>query len=307
MRLVFMGTPDFAVPALEALIAAGHEIATVYTQPPRPAKRGQKDQRSAVHKTAEAHDLPVETPLSLKEAATQEKLAQQKPEVIVVAAYGQILPRTVLDLPPHGCLNIHASLLPRWRGASPIQRAILAGDQLTGITIMKMAEGLDTGPMGLHEAVVITSETTAGELHDQLAALGAQLIVIALKELATGGLTWTPQDDAQATYAPKLEKDELWLDWRESATVLERQVRAFAPGPGARFALEKEPVKVLAASVEPSPAPQSEVGTVLDEALLVQTGEQALRLLTLQRPGKTPLAAQVFLRGRPVEKGIKFS
>ncbi len=248
LRLAFMGTPDFAVPSLSALAEAGHAIACVYTQPPRPAGRGHKDRPSPVQRTAEARGWPVRTPVSLKDPETQEGFAELKLDAAVVVAYGLILPKAVLEAPRLGCLNVHASLLPRWRGAAPIQRAILAGDAETGVTIMQMDEGLDTGAILLQRAVPIRPETTGESLHDELAALGAELIVEALAGLAAGTLADRPQDEALACYADKLTRQEGRLDWGRPAAELERQVRAFTPWPGAFVELPGgSRLKVLAA------------------------------------------------------------
>jgi methionyl-tRNA formyltransferase len=300
MRLIFMGTPDFAAAALASLIDAGHEIAAVYSQPPRPAGRGHKEQRSPVHELAAAKGLDVRTPARLKGEAEQRDFAALHADVAVVAAYGLILPRPILAAPRHGCLNIHASLLPRWRGAAPIQRAILAGDAESGITIMQMDEGLDTGPMLLRGAVPIGPRTTASSLHDDLATLGAALIVEALDKLKAGTLTPTPQPADGVTYAAKLTREEGQLDWRKGADELERQVRAFTPWPGAWFDLRGERFKVVAAAVaRGSGAP----GTVLDDKLTIACATDALRLEIVQRPGKAAMNAADLLRGYPIPAG----
>ncbi len=300
MRIAFLGTPDFSVPALDALIAADHEIACVYTQPPRPAGRGQSERRSAVHDRAGAAGIPVRTPATLREEAEQAAFATLELDAAVVVAYGLILPQPVLDAPGHGCINIHASLLPRWRGAAPIQRAILAGDAETGITIMQMDAGLDTGPELLREAVPITAETNAGMLHDTLAELGGRLIVEALRGVADGRLTPVPQPDTGDTYAAKIERGEERIDWSLDAASLDRHVRAFAPWPGAWFEHDGERIKVLAATPVEADGAR---GTVLDEALMVACGDGALRLLKVQRAGKGAMDAADFLRGRPIAPG----
>ncbi|MEK9966367.1 MAG: methionyl-tRNA formyltransferase [Rhodospirillaceae bacterium] len=300
MRIAFLGTPDFSVPALDALIAAGHEIACVYTQPPRPAGRGQGERRSAVHDRADAAGIPVRTPATLREEAEQVAFAALELDAAVVVAYGLILPQPVLDAPRHGCINIHASLLPRWRGAAPIQRAILAGDAETGVTIMQMDAGLDTGPELLREAVPITAETNAGMLHDTLAELGGRLIVEALRGVADGRLTPVPQPDTGDTYAAKIERGEERIVWSLDAASLDRHVRAFAPWPGAWFEHDGERIKVLAAT--PAEADGAR-GTVLDDALTVACGDGALRLLKVQRAGKGAMDAADFLRGRPIAPG----
>jgi methionyl-tRNA formyltransferase len=300
MRLAFFGTPDFSVLALEALVAGGHEIACVYTQPPRAVGRGEKERRSAVHEAAEKLGLTVCMPQTLTDDAVQADFAALKLDTAVVVAYGLILPKPILEAPRRGCINIHASLLPRWRGAAPIQRAILAGDSETGVTIMAMDEGLDTGPELLKELVPIEMSTTAETLHDQLSALGARLIVETLEGLAAGQIVPTPQSDEGATYADKLTREEGRLVWNRSAAELERQVRAFFPWPGAWFEHDSNRLKVIAAELaDGSGAP----GTVLDGELTVACGEGALRLLTVQREGRALVAAVDLLRGYPIAPG----
>jgi methionyl-tRNA formyltransferase len=300
MRLIFMGTPDFAVPALEALAAAGHEIACVYSQPPRPAGRGQKPRLSPVAARAEALGLAVRTPSSLRDPAEQAALVALGAEVAVVVAYGLILPRAVLEAPVRGCLNIHASLLPRWRGAAPIQRAILAGDAETGVCIMAMEAGLDTGPVLLREAVPIGKHDTAGDLHDRLAVLGARLIVEALARL--DALRPMPQPETGVTYAAKIDKAEARIDWSRNATEIDRQIRGLAPFPGAWCEIDGARVKLLLSEIAEGDAP---AGTVLDDALSIACGQGAVRLLRLQRAGSRPMAAQEFLRGHPVQPGSR--
>ncbi len=302
LRVVFMGTPEFAVSALAALIDAGHEIACVYTQPPRPAGRGHRDQPSPVHRFAADQGIEVRHPKTLRSPDAQADFAALRADVAVVAAYGLILPVPVLEAPRLGCLNIHASLLPRWRGAAPIQRAILAGDAETGVTIMQMDEGLDTGAMLLRGTVPIGPETTAGALHDALAELGATLVVEALDGLAAGTLAAEPQPAEGATYAAKLDRAEARLDWCEDAVALARRIRAFDPWPGTWFEHGGERIRVLAAEVadgEPGTAP----GTVLGDDAAVACGTGALRLLRLQRPGKSAMDAAVFLRGYDLPAG----
>ena len=292
-----MGTPDFAVPALVALHAAGHDIAAVYTQPPRPAGRGKQLRPSPVQRKAEEMGIGVRHPESLKDIAAQAEFLALEADVAVVAAYGLILPPTILEAPRYGCLNIHGSLLPRWRGAAPIQRAILAGDPVTGITIMRMGEGLDTGPM-LLKARVPVDEKTAGELHDELSEIGANLMVEALAQLEQ--LHAEEQDPLEVTYAAKIDKSEARLDWHKPALQLEREVRAFSPFPGCWFELDGERIKVLRARViGVNGAP----GTVLDDTLTIACGNAALRPVTLQRAGKPAMAAADFLRGRIVAAG----
>ncbi|HEX3861237.1 MAG TPA: methionyl-tRNA formyltransferase [Stellaceae bacterium] len=295
-----MGTPDFAAAILAGLIEAGHRICAVYTQPPRPAGRGHRLQPSPVQTLAEAQGLLVRHPVSLRSADVQAEFAALGAEAAVVAAYGLILPQPVLAAPRLGCLNVHASLLPRWRGAAPIQRAILAGDAETGVTIMQMDEGLDTGPMLLREALPIAPDATAGSLHDRLAALGARLIVSALAQI--DAIEPQPQPLDGITYAAKLRREEAWLDWRQPAITLERQVRAFDPWPGTFFDVAGERIRVLAAAVEPAPA-AAVPGTILDESLSVACGSGVLHLLRVQRPGRTALTAADFLRGFPLPTG----
>ena len=303
MRLVYMGTPDFAVPALVALIAAGHDIACVYTQPPRPAGRGQKEQRSPVHELAAARGVPVRTPASLKGEAAQREFADLKADAAVVAAYGLILPKGVLSAPRLGCLNIHASLLPRWRGAAPIHRAILAGDAETGVTIMQMDEGLDTGAMLRQAKTPLGPADTAQTLHDRLAAIGAAEIVAALRDIETGAATSRPQPAEGVTYAAKLSREDGRLDWTRPAAALERQVRAFDPWPGAWFEHGGERIKVLAA--KPVQGVAGAPGTVAAAGPIVACGEDGLQLLRLQRAGKAPLEAGAFLRGFPLPPGTR--
>jgi methionyl-tRNA formyltransferase len=294
LRLAFMGTPDFAAASLAALIAARHDIAAVYSQPPRPAGRGQQPRPSPVQKLAESHGLPVLTPTSLKTAEPQQQFAALGLDAAVVVAYGLLLPRAILESPRHGCLNVHASLLPRWRGAAPIQRAILAGDGESGITIMQMDQGLDTGPMLLRRAIEIGPRETGASLHDRLAPLGAALIVEALEGLSAGRLQPIPQPTEGATYAAKLTRQEERLDWREPATLLDRRVRALAPRPGAWCEIAGERVKVLEAEAVEG---RGQAGQLIDDRLTIACGEGALRLLKLQRAGKAALAAEDFQRG----------
>ena len=297
MRLAFMGSPDFAVPALRGLHGAGHEVAAVYCQPPRPAGRGHEVHRCPVHVAADALGLPVRTPARLRrEAAEQAAFTALDLDAAVVAAYGLILPQAMLDAPRRGCLNIHASLLPRWRGAAPIQAAVLAGDAETGVTIMRMDAGLDTGPMLLREAVPITAETTGATLHDQLAGIGADLILRALAENPPE----VPQPETGVTYAPKLSREDGRIDWTRPAEAIARQVRAFDPWPGTFTTLGGAMVKVLAARPEPG---RGVPGTTLDDALLVACGSGALRLSRVQRAGRAAMDADSFLRGNAVPAG----
>jgi methionyl-tRNA formyltransferase len=292
-----MGSPDFAVPALRALHAAGHTIAAVYCQPPRPAGRGHAVQRSAVHVAADALGLAVRTPARLRnDSAAQAAFAALELDAAVVAAYGLILPHAMLDAPQHGCLNIHASLLPRWRGAAPIQAAILAGDAETGVTIMQMDAGLDTGPILLREAVAIGPADTSGSLHDVLAEVGTRLILRALAENPTP----VPQQDAAATYAPKLAREDARIDWSRDAPAIERQVRAFDPWPGTFTTLHGGMLKVLGVELADGAGPP---GTVLDDCLRVACGAGAVRLCRLQLGGRNAMAAADFLRGHRVPAG----
>lgn len=299
MRLIFMGTPDFSLLTLDALIAAGHEIAAVYTQPPRAAGRGKQLRPSPVHVRAQELGLEVRHPASLKDESEQAAFAALNAEAAVVVAYGLILPSAVLRAPMRGCFNVHASLLPRWRGAAPIQRAIEAGDELTGVTIMQMEQGLDTGPMLLKGEVAI-SRMTAGELHDALAEMGARLIVEALGSL--GSLTSQKQDDTLATHAAKIEKAEAKIDFSKAANLLEREVRALSPFPGSWFELDGERIKLLRAEVVDG---EGSAGLVLDENLTIACGQGALRPVTMQRAGRPAMALADFLRGKPVVPGTK--
>ncbi|MFC2971278.1 methionyl-tRNA formyltransferase [Azotobacter bryophylli] len=290
LRIVFAGTPDFAAEHLKALLTGRHRVIAVYTQPDRPAGRGQKLTPSPVKQLALQHDIPVHQPLTLRDPAAQAELAALEPDLMVVVAYGLILPQAVLDTPRLGCINSHASLLPRWRGAAPIQRAIEAGDAESGVTVMRMEAGLDTGPMLLKVTTPIGSEDTGGSLHDRLAGLGAQAVVEAVDALAVGNLPGEKQDDALATYAHKLNKDEARLDWSRPAQELERKIRAFNPWPICHGSLNGESLKVLAAVPgQGSGAP----GTILAasrEGLTVACGSGALLLTRLQLPGGKPLA-----------------
>ena len=292
-----MGTPDFAVPALAACHEAGHEVVCVYTQPPRPAGRGKKLQPSPVHRKAEELGIEVRHPASLKKEESQSDFAALNADVAVVAAYGLILPQAVLDAPKHGCLNIHASILPRWRGAAPIHRAILAGDEETGVTIMQMEAGLDTGPMLAKVMTPINAKTT-GELTEELAELGANAMVGVLHDLEH--LTAIPQDDNAATYAPKIDKAEARIDWNKPAEEIERLARGLAPFPGAWFELDGARVKLLRAElVEGLGKP----GEVLDDDFAIACGTGAIRPLRLQRAGKPAMDRADFLRGNAVSKG----
>lgn len=298
MRLVFMGTPEFSVAALDALYAAGHDIACVYTQPPRPAGRGKKDRPSPVQARAEALGLPVRHPVSLRSEDAQAAFAELKADVAVVVAYGLILPQPVLDAPLHGCLNIHASLLPRWRGAAPIHRAIMAGDAETGVCIMQMEAGLDTGPVLVRETTSIGALETTAQVHDRLAKIGSSLIVSALDDLPN--LVPVPQPDVGVTYAHKIDKAEAAIDWTRPAPEVDRQIRGLSPFPGAWFAHDGVRIKVLGSVLSDQAGP---AGSVLDDALTVACGSGAVQLTRLQRAGKGAQDAEVFLRGMHIPPG----
>ena len=301
MRIIFMGTPEFAVPALVSLHAAGHEIACVYSQPPSRSGRGKKLRPSPVHAQADELGIEVRTPKSLRNAEAQSEFAALQADIAVVAAYGMILPQEVLDSPKHGCLNVHASILPRWRGAAPIHRAVMAGEEETGVTIMQMEAGLDTGPM-LHVVRTPIEAKTTGELFDELAELGAEAMVEVLRDLSV----YPPQvqDDALATHAPKIDKSEARIDWSRPANEVVRHIHGLAPFPGAWFELgdeeQSERVKLLLAEpIEGS----GEAGEVMDSELTIACGSGAIRPLRLQRAGKPAMDREDFVRGRPVELG----
>jgi methionyl-tRNA formyltransferase len=302
LRLVFMGTPDFATPALASLIGAGHDVACVYTQPPRPKGRGLAEDLSPVHKLALASHIPVRTPPTLKDAAQQEIFAALECDAAAVVAYGLILPKAILKAPRLGCFNLHASLLPHWRGAAPIQRAIMVGDTETGVMVMRMEEGLDTGPILMAERVTIARKTY-GQLHDELAQLGASLMTRALGALERGSVAAHPQAEAGATYAKKIAKDETRIDWTKPARELDCLVRGLSPSPGAWFEAPKksggERIKVLYADpVSRKGAP----GEVLHD-LTIACGEGALSLTSVQRAGGKAMDAAAFLRGFPLAAG----
>ena len=309
MKLAFLGTSDFAVPALQALVDAGHEVVAVYTRAPKPAGRGQKEQKTPVHALAEQLGFAIRTPRTLR---TEEAAADFKAldlDAGVVVSYGHILPKSFLDAPLLGCLNIHGSLLPRWRGAAPIQRALLAGDDESGVTIIRMDEGLDTGAMLLAESVPIRADTTAGALHDALATLGARLIVSALDGLVAGTLQAVPQPTEGVTYAHKLQREEGALDWRRPAAELERQVRAFDPWPGTYFDApapggSTERIKLLGAALALASGAPGTVTVARDGVPTVACGVGGLRLLRLQRPGKAPVDGAAFARGFPLTGAV---
>lgn len=297
MRLVFMGTPDFAVMTLKALIDAGHDIACVYSQPPRPAGRGMAERPSPVHACAASHGIEVRTPLSFRNPGEQARFANLDADAAVVVAYGLLLPKPVLDAPRRGCFNVHASLLPRWRGAAPIQRAIMEGDRETGISIMRMEEGLDTGPMCKVGRIAITPMTTAQSLHDELAALGSQLMI---EVLAQETITCTPQPSDGVTYAKKIDKAEARVDFTKNAAEVRNHIHGLSPFPGAWFEVNGTRVKALLCDVvQASAAP----GTFIDDRLTIACGTGAIRLLKLQREGKGAMEAQDFLRGFPIAAG----
>jgi len=298
MRIVFMGTPDFAVPTLTELVMRGHEVGAVYTQPPRPAGRGQTPRKSPVHLAAEGFGIPVFTPKNFKNQADIEAFAAHHADVAIVVAYGLLLPQAVLDAPKLGCLNLHGSHLPRWRGAAPIQRAIMAGDRRTAIMVMQMDIGLDTGAVGLGEEISIGPDMTAGALHDEMMVRGADIMARALIALERGSLDFTPQPEEGVTYARKIDKSEARMDWSRLASVLHNHVRGLAPFPGAWFTLElkDKPVRIKVLRAEVSDVTGTP-GTILDNHLTIACKEGALRLVTVQREGKAPMSADEFLRG----------
>ena len=303
MRLAFLGTPDFAVPTLTELVGQGHEIAAVYSQPPRPKGRGLDTEPSPVAKAAASFGISVRTPLTLKAAEAQAEFAALELDAAIVVAYGLLLPKPILDAPKLGCFNLHGSLLPRWRGAAPIQRAIMAGDSETGVMVMRMEEGLDTGPVLMAERTTIGRKTYR-DLHDELARLGADLMARAMSAVSLGQASETPQPEAGVTYAKKILKEEARIDWTKSARELDCLIRGLSPFPGAWCEIKGERVKILFA--DPADGKGSP-GDVLDDKLLVACGDGALRLRALQRPGKSAMAADDLLRGYAVPKGAKLS
>jgi len=301
LRLIFMGTPDFAVPTLLELAAAGHEIAAVYTRAAKPAGRGMELQSSPVEREARRLGLPVLTPKTLKDETAQAAFRAHNADAVVVVAYGLLLPKPILDAPRLGCLNVHASLLPRWRGAAPINRAIMAGDAESGITIMRMGEGLDTGAMAIAERVAIHPALPAGDLHDALARLGADLVLRAIAAAERGSLSLTPQPEAGVTYAAKIGKDETRIDWHKPSKQVHDHIHGLSPFPGAWFEIAGVRVKALRSTRgEGKAAP----GTVLDDRLTIACGEGAVRLTQVQRAGKQPMSAEEFLRGTAVKVGV---
>ena len=297
MRLAFMGTPEFAVPTLDALVAAGHDVAAVYTQPPRPANRGKKLTPSAVHQRAEELGLLVRSPLSLRQEDAQADFAALGLDVAIVAAYGLILPPAVLNAPVHGCLNVHGSLLPRWRGAAPVQRAILAGDSTTGVMVMQMEAGLDTGPVRATTEIEIRDKTT-GQLTQELAELGAELMVRTLADMEAFPCVAQPEDGV--TYAAKIDKAETKLNFSVSAEAVERQIRAFSPAPGAWFEFEGERYRILAADIVTA---HGATGTIMDDQLTIACNTNAIRPTRIQRAGKPAMPTADLLRGKAIPAG----
>ena len=307
LNIVFMGTPDFAALSLRKIAEAGHTLKAVYTRAPAPSGRGMKNTLSPVHRLAVELHLPVETPPHFKQADTLATLMQFQPDVIVVVAYGLLLPKAVLTCPPLGCLNVHASLLPRWRGAAPIQRAIMAGDHESGVGIMQMEEGLDTGPVALETRCPITPDMTAGQLHDELAQSGAALLVTALERLEQGRLTFTPQSGAPVLYAKKITNEDCQIDWSLPAQCVHDHIRGLSPFPGAftqfDFGKGKERVKILNARMIKATGP---AGHTLDDQLTIGCGSDAVQILRLQRAGSKTLSGADFLRGHDIQAGAQF-
>jgi methionyl-tRNA formyltransferase len=302
LKIIFMGTPQFAVPTLQTLLAVGYHVCAVYTRAPKPVGRGYHLQKSPVHEVAEMHGIPVCTPKSLRLPEEQQKFAEWGADLAVVVAYGLILPLPILVAPKYGCVNLHGSLLPRWRGAAPMQRCLLSGDQETGLTIMKMDEGLDTGPMIATMTIPLASTTTIQELHDQMAQAGAKLLVDTVPGYVQGLLPLIPQPIEGVTYADKLSKLDGLVDWRNEASFIERQVRALTPWPGVIFSYHNEKFKILAAEVVDL---RGEPGKVLDHQLTIACGEKALRILKIQRSGGKPLETRAFLNGYEISQGLR--
>jgi len=304
LRLAFMGSPAFALPPLEALLAAGHEIACVYSQPPRPAGRGKHERPTPIAAFAAERGLEVRTPKTLKHAEEQQAFADLKLDAAVVVAYGLILPKPILEAPRLGPFNLHASLLPRWRGAAPIQRAIMAGDPVTGVQVMRMEEGLDTGPILASVETPISPEDNSATLHDRLSRLGAALLVETLQKIERGAAHETPQSDEGVTYAHKITPAETRIDWTRPAREVDGRIRGLSPAPGAWFELDGARVKALHSRLEPGAGAP---GEALDDALLIACGEGAVRLLRVQKEGRAPLDAEAFLRGAPVPAGSRLT
>jgi methionyl-tRNA formyltransferase len=314
LRLIFMGTPEFAVPMLLELVAHGHEIAAVYTRAPKPAGRGMKMQPAPVEQEARRLGIPVVTPTTLKSPEALHEFRAHKADAAVVVAYGMILPQPILDIPPLGCFNLHASLLPRWRGAAPINRAIMAGDTETGVMVMKMDTGLDTGDVAMAERTQITNEMTAADLHDTLARLGGDLMVRAIGALERGQLQLTRQSDQGVTYAAKIDKSEARIDWNKPARAVLRHIHGLSPFPGAwcEIPIEGEParVKILRCAIADGLIDDGLIdapGELLDHRLAVACGDGAIRILELQRAGKAPMKAEEFLRGTPLKRPARLS
>jgi methionyl-tRNA formyltransferase len=308
LRLIFMGTPDFAVPTLLELVAHGHEIVAVYTRAPKPGGRGMKLQATPVEQEARRLGIPVLTPKTLKTPQAIEEFRSHNADAAVVVAYGMILPQAILDLPPLGCFNLHGSLLPRWRGAAPINRAIMAGDAETGVMVMKMDAGLDTGDVAMAERIAISDTMTASDLHDRLARLGADLMVRAMAALGRGGLQLTGQASEGVTYAAKIEKAEARIDWARPAREVLRHIHGLSPFPGAwsELQIEDAPVRVKILRCELADG-RGVPGDILDDHLMIACGQGAIRLLELQRAGKAPMKAAEFLRGTPLKPGARFA
>lgn len=308
LKVIFMGTPDFSVPTLSEIVAAGHDVLAVYSQPPRPAGRGMSERKSPVHAHAEACGIEVRTPVSLKPDDVVADFQALGADVAVVIAYGLLLPKRILDSPRYGCLNMHASKLPRWRGAAPIQRAIMAGDAETAVMVMQMEEGLDTGPICLADAVPITPDMTAGELHDVLARQGADIMVRALAALERGSLTVTPQPEHGVTYAAKISKEESRIDFSRPAADVHNHIRALSPFPGAWFEIDvegrTERIKVLRSERVIGAAPSAPPGTILDDAMTIACGDGAIRCTYLQRAGKKAMSLADFMRGHAIKPGM---
>lgn len=304
LRVIFMGTPEFAVPTLVEIVGAGHDVAAVYTRAPRPAGRGMELQDSPVAREARRFGIPVLTPKTLRTEEAQAEFRSHRADVAVVVAYGLMLPKPVLEAAPLGCFNLHASLLPRWRGAAPINRAVMAGDAESGVMVMKMEEGLDTGPVAMAERVPIGPDMTAGELHDRLAPLGADLMLRALGALERGTLSLAPQGEAGVTYAAKIEKSETRIDWKKPWQEVHNHIRGLSPFPGAWFEVREGKsvvrVKVLRTT---KGAGGGAPGSVLDGNLTIACGSGAIRIIELQRAGKQPMKAGEFLRGMPLKRG----
>lgn len=304
LRIAFMGSPEFAVPTLEAIIAAGHDVVCVYSQPPRPAGRGKELRPTAVHGVAEKHGIPVRTPVNFKAEEDRAAFAALNLDVAVVVAYGLLLPKAILDAPRLGCFNLHGSILPRWRGAAPIHRAVMAGDKVAGVQVMKMDVGLDTGPVMLTATTPVTEDDTMGDIHDRLSLAGAGLMVDGLARLEAGTAVLTEQSAEGVTYAAKVSPEEARIDWKLPASEVAARIRGMSPFPGAWFEHEGQRIKVLHARASDG---AGEPGVLLDEALTVACGDGAVRLTRLQRAGKGLVTAEDFQRGKPIARGQKLT